>query len=160
MANAGIRRSADKAMHLTSVFVAIREKTQQLTKEKELLGIEMGGLVKMRDLDGVDGRIRKILQRQNELDDELKRARMDQDSAILAQQNFQEEDTIGKHCDQYLNNHLSALCGASSKKPKRIESKRSTPPRNVAVADSGGRTSVAPSPLTVQTVQDALIEES
>ena len=64
--NAGIWRSADKAMHLTSVFVAIREKTQQLTKEKELLGIEMGGLVKMRDLDGVDGpgHIRKILQRQ------------------------------------------------------------------------------------------------
>ena len=72
-------------MHLTSVLVAIREKTQQLTKEKELLGIEMGGLVKIIDLDGIDGRIRKILQRQNELDDELKRARMDQDSAILAQ---------------------------------------------------------------------------
>ena len=85
MANARIRRSADKAMHLTSVFVVIREKTQQLTKEKELLGIEMGGLVKIIDLDGIDGRIRKILQRQNELDDELKRARMDQDSAILAQ---------------------------------------------------------------------------
>ena len=81
---------------------------------------------------------------------------MDQDSAILVQQNFQEEDTIGKHCDQYLNNHLSALCGASSKKPKRIVSKRSTPPRNVAVADSGGRTSM---PLTVQTVQYALIED-
>ena len=45
----------------------------------------MGGLVKIIDLDGIDGRIRKILQRQNELDDELKRARMDQDSAILAQ---------------------------------------------------------------------------
>ena len=40
--NAGIQRSADKAMHFTSVFVAIREKTQQLTKEKELLGIETG----------------------------------------------------------------------------------------------------------------------
>ena len=50
--------------------VEIREKTQQLTKEKELLGIEMGRLVNMRDLDGVDGRIRKILQRQNELDDQ------------------------------------------------------------------------------------------
>ena len=160
LANAGIRRSADKAMHLTSVFVAMREKTQQLTKEKELLGLEMDGLVNMRDLDGVDGRIRKILQRQNELDDELKRARMDQDSAILAQRNFQEEDTIGKHCDQYLNNHLSALCGTSKKKPKTIVSKRSTPPRNVAVADSGGRTSVPRSPLSVQTVQDALIEES
>ena len=72
-------------MHLTSVLVVIRKKTQQLTKEKELLGIEMGGLVKIIDLDGIDGRIRKILQRQNELDDELKRARMDQDSAILAQ---------------------------------------------------------------------------
>ena len=85
MDNAGIWRWADKAKHLTSVLVAIREKTQQLTKEKELLGIEMGGLVKIIDLDGIDGRIRKILQRQNELDDELKRARMDQDSAILAQ---------------------------------------------------------------------------
>ena len=50
--------------------VEIREKTQQLTKEKELLGIEMGRLVNMRDLDGVDGRIRKILIRRNELDDQ------------------------------------------------------------------------------------------
>ena len=66
--NAGIWRWADNAMHLTSVLVAIHEKTQQLlTKEKELLGIEMGGLVKMRDLDGIDGRIRKILQRQMNL---------------------------------------------------------------------------------------------
>ena len=44
--------------------------TQQLTNEKELLGIEMGGLVNMRDLDGVDSRIRKILIRQNEHDDQ------------------------------------------------------------------------------------------
>ena len=57
LANARIQRSADKAMHLTSVFVAICEKTQQLTKEKELLGIEMGGPMDMRDLYGVDGRI-------------------------------------------------------------------------------------------------------
>ena len=71
LANARIHRSADKAMHLTSVFIAIREKTQQLTKEKELLGIEMGGLVDMRDLDGIDGCIRKILQqRQNILDEQ------------------------------------------------------------------------------------------